>query len=255
MEQAHIAQSLALVAFAFAGAACGEPDVHMRPELPSDVTTTTAAPAAPSPATESSVRSTSVQISQPSPSSPDGDVATGARSIDKTSAPPAGAQPMPSSAWDSSRKIRRSQATFTDAEIAAVVDAAGRAERQLARDAAKRAQSPRVRQIAQRVLSDHGEAKLERVERTASLSLVDSATSTELKSNAASAAQSLRLARSEDFDQLYVDALASEERRLVDLLDRELIPQAQSEELRSLLQDLRTSASSRLGMAEAAGAR
>ena len=246
MEPAHIASSFAVLALGVA--ACGGPDTHMRPEFPSDVTTTTGAPAAtvtPAP---------SVQITQPSPSPPSDELAADSRPVDKGASPSIGTRPMAAPSVDRATKWRDVPSTFTDAEIVAVLEAAGRAERQLARDAAKRAQSPHVRQLAQRVLSDRSEAKLERLERVAALSPVDSATSTELRSNGMRAEQSLRSSGDAVFDQRYVDELAGQERTLMDLLDRDLLPQAQSEELRSLLLDLRTAASSRLGMAQAAGA-
>ena len=139
---------------------------------------------------------------------------------------------------------------LSDADIAAVLDSAGKAERRLAREALKRATSARVRQIAQRLLSDNGAAKLEKVERSVPLVATDNATSAELTSSGARSAAGLASANDQDFDRLYIDALAGEERHLVQLLDGELIPQAQDAELRMLLQELRTSATSRLGMAE-----
>jgi putative membrane protein len=248
MERAHVALGFAVLGLGVV--ACAGSDARMRPEVPSDVTTTTGAPTA-----------TSAQSAPAAPAEPlslptADNAAPDARPIGQSASPPAGAQSMTASPAESPpRKTAPVLTTFTDAEIVAVIDTEGRAERQLALEAMKRAQNARVRQIAERVLSDHQQAKLERVERIASLSPVDSATSADLKTTATRAAQRLEASSDQSFDGVYVDALAAEERQLIELLDGELIPQAQNEELRTLLQDLRTAASSRIAMAESAGAR
>ena len=145
---------------------------------------------------------------------------------------------------------QRAAAAFTDPEIAGIVDAASVVDERLARQALKRSLDPRVRQLAQRVISGHDEAKLERVERLALVSPRESSTSTALTANGASVTLSLQAASVEDFDGLFLDALSNAEHQLVELLDDELIPQARSLDLRMLLQDVRASMASRIGMAE-----
>jgi putative membrane protein len=244
MKEANIALSLA--ALAFGAAACGGSDVRMRPEIPSDVTTTTAA-STPGTARASAAKPQRVEITQPSPSF---DTDVGATPIDKRGSLAAGPTPKSPSAWDdASRKAQHAEPGFTDRDILAVLDAADRVERQYAREALKRTQSARLRQLAQRVLSDHGEAKLERVERRATLIPADNTTSMELKSSGAHNVQAMQSASDKDFDQALIDALAGEERQLIQLLDDKLIPQAQNGDLRTLLQDVRTSVSSRLAAA------
>jgi len=246
MEQAHIALSFAVLALGVVN--CGGSDAQMKPEVPSDVTTTTAAAAPEQPARAPRP----LEITEPSPS-PDPNGARGL-GMDKAGAPPEGVKPMAASTWeDSGKKTRHTEEaeTFSDAEIVAVIDAASYAERQLAREAVKRAKGVRVRQLAQRVLSDHDDARLERVERLASLSPAENPTSADLKSNALSTVRTLEASSDQDFDRGYVDALAKQERRLLGLLDGELLPQAQNQDLRAFLQNVRTSVSSRLGTAEA----
>jgi putative membrane protein len=235
MKEANIALSLA--ALAFGVAACGGSDVRMRPEVPSDLTRTTAA-STPSPAQ----RPNSIEISHPSPS-------PAADEIDRRG--DATGSASSAGAWDdaSQKTTRHAEAALTDGEILAILEASDRVERQFAREAMKRTQSARVRQLAQRVLSDHGEAKLERVERRGSLIPSDDSTSAELKSAAARDVQAMGKSSDRDFDQAFIDALAGEERHLVQLLDDKLIPQAQNGDLRTLLQDFRTSLSSRLAAA------
>jgi putative membrane protein len=248
MKPANSALSVAAVAAAVSAfcVSCGSSDVRMRPDVPSDVTMTTGAPApsAPSPGTPPNA-----------PPSPVVEDRTLDRPFDIASGPDvsprADSRGAPTSSRDDGpRATRHDVVGLSDADIAAVLDSAGKAERRLAREALKRATSARVRQLAQRVLSDHGAAKLEKVERSVPLVATDNATSAELTSSGARAAAGLASANDQDFDRLYIDALAGEERHLVQLLDGELIPQAQDAELRMLLQELRTSATSRLGMAE-----
>lgn len=244
MEQANIALSLA--ALAFGVAACGGSDVRMRPDVPSDVTTTTGATAPASPTSATAPQPQNVEITQPSPS-PDG---VGVGTIDKNSTYVGGPTPRSTSAWDdATRKTRHAEAALTDPEIMAVIDSADRAERQLARETLRRTQNARVRQLAQRVLSDHGEAKMDRVERRASLVPADNETAAQLKSRGVQNVQAMQSATDRDFDQVAIDGIVAEERELLQLLDDKLIPQAQNPDLRTLLQEIRTSVSSRLGMA------
>jgi predicted outer membrane protein len=145
---------------------------------------------------------------------------------------------------------QRASAAFTDPEIAGVIDAASVVEERLARQALKRSLDQRVRQLAQRVISGHDEAKLERVERLALVSPRESSTSTALSANGASVTLSLQESSVEDFDRLFLDALSNAEHQLVELLDDEMIPQARGMELRTLLQDVRASMASRIAMVE-----
>ncbi len=244
MEQASIALSLAVAALSVA---CEGSDVRMRPEVPSDLTTTTGAPA-------SSTRAARANGTAPAPL-----LLRRQRTQLRAALGPRrhlhGSVARTTGLGGRGATPRHASAPFTDPEIAAILEAAGRGERLLAREALKRATSAHVRQLAQRVLSDHGSAKLEKVEKEVALAPVDNPTSAELGSKAARAVQGLAASNPRDFDRLYVDALASEERRLVDLLDGQLIPQAQSGELRTFLQSLRTATSSRLGTAEELRAR
>ena len=244
MEASNFALSLAAIAAVSLLVSCEGSDTRMRPAVPSDLTTTTGAP---------SPGRTPASADPAAPSSPTIDdttalasPASSAAHSDPSGAPLGADETAPAEP----RGNRHAAASFTDPEIAAVIDAAGRAERRLARDALKRATSPRVRQLAQWVLSDHEAAKLEKVERSVSLLPLESATSADVVSNGARTAEGLASSSDQDFDRLYVEALAGEERRLVRILDGELIPQAQNSELRTLLQEVRTSTSSRLRMAE-----
>jgi putative membrane protein len=138
---------------------------------------------------------------------------------------------------------------LSDAEIVAIVDAAGRGERLEAHEAMKKASGARVRQLAQLVLSDHDSAKLDRLERVTSLAPAPNALSEEIGSSRAHTAEQLKSAASSDFDRAYIAAQMAAGRHMIELLDDRLIPQAQNGELRTFLQDLRTSTASNLGMA------
>lgn len=147
----------------------------------------------------------------------------------------------------------KSATSLTDAQILAVVDSAGNAEREIARDALRRAGSERVRQIAQRIVSDHVAERLDEVEKDAGVTAVPTPTSTELTSSGARALESVRHAEAQELDRVYLDTLQGEERSLVRLLDETLIPQAQDAKLQTLLRDLRTSVASRVAMGEDVG--
>jgi putative membrane protein len=179
--------------------------------------------------------------------------------VDDPAAPPAHAESFPVAAVPSPTLVTTPVTTpagattavpsLSDAEIVAIVDAAGRGERLEAHEAMKYANGARVRQLAQLVLSDHDSAKLERLERVTSLSPAPNALSEEIGSSRARTAEHLKSAASSDFDRAYIAAQMAAGRHMIELLDDKLIPQAQNGELRTFLQDLRTSTASNLGMA------
>jgi predicted outer membrane protein len=144
----------------------------------------------------------------------------------------------------------RPEGKLTDSEIVSIVESAGVSERQQARSALKRAQGERVRQLARLILTDRGQGQLERVEMMTMLVPVDNPTSALLRSNALRVGEGLASTSNADFDAAYVAALAGEERQFIELLGDELIPQAQNGDLRGVLEGLRTSTSSHLGMAQ-----
>jgi putative membrane protein len=247
MKEANIALSVA--ALALGVAACGGGDEQMRPQVPSDVTTTTGG-ATPATMSTPSAQPQPIETTTPSPSPVVDDALPGRGPLDKGGTLTTGPRPRSAPAWDEpSGRMRHAATPLTDAEIVGVVDSADRSEKQLAREVLKRTQSVRVRQLAQLSLTDHGEAKLERLERRASLTPVDNETSAQLESSFSQNIQALQSSSDRDVDQAYVDAVASEERELIRLLDDKLIPEAQNAELRTFLQEVRTTASSRLGAA------
>jgi predicted outer membrane protein len=231
---------LATAAVLLEVASCGAPAPNIQPRAPSTTATTTSAPAAaPALATSSE------------PGGDARDLAPSRALIDQVANAAGGAVPMVSPApIPPMSAARQSDATFTDAEIVAVLDAANGAEERIAREAIARAVGPRVRALARQALLDRTSASLERIARSGAIAPRESPTSVEIRASGARVAAGIESAGVQDFDRACVEALAGEEWRLVRLLDDALIPQSRDGELRTLLEDLRARVSSRLEAAE-----
>jgi putative membrane protein len=132
------------------------------------------------------------------------------------------------------------------------VDAALAGERQQAREAAKATSDPSVVRFTERVLADdaHVSPRFERVERSAGITSTDNAASSALRSSTLQTLNSLRSAGAGDLDKLYIDAQVGSDRQVIALLDSTLIPSAQNAELRTLLEELRSSTARHLSAAE-----
>jgi putative membrane protein len=221
-------------------AACGGSAANIAPRPPSTPTPTTAAPASIAVPTTSSEPAERAPDRAPSPGPIDLEINASGGAVPMV--PPAPIPPM--------SEARDSDATFTDPEIVAVVDAANLAEKRIAREAFRRALNPRVRALARRAVMDRVSASLERIERVGAIAPRESAASAAIAASGVRVAASIESARVRDFDRICVEALAGEESRIVRLLDDVLIPQSRDGELRTLLEDVRTRVSARLQTAE-----
>ena len=239
--------ALSITATALGVAACSSAQTQSSPpQDPTTVTMTTNAevpvspPATPSPTGPTNPSYGDIWGSEPPPAVAP---APAPRTADQTAPPPTPTTGTPT--------VHTTPA-LTDAEIAGVIDAAGLSQRQEAREAAKRTNDPRVQQFAQRVLADdaHAETRLERAESASSISSRDSATSAELRSNTTRTLGTLRTASPSELDKLYIDAQVGENRRLLELLERTLLPAAQSADLKTFMREWRASTSRHLSAAE-----
>ncbi len=229
MKQAHITLSLATLALGVA--ACGSSSATSRPETASSMTTTTGG-----------------QTAAPSPSTVPADVDDLTTTL-ASSGPLPDLPPAAPRSQDSASSHKHPDASMTDAQIAAIADAASLSEREQAREALKRSTSERVRELAHLMLTDHNAWKLERIERDASLAPTDTPESTGLRVSGSQIVASLRAVSSAGFDKLYVDTQVSEAGQMMALLDDKLIPQVQNGALREVMQDLHASTSRYLAMA------
>jgi putative membrane protein len=226
--------------------ACGGSDANTQAQTPATTTTTAATPAV----TDPSAAAPPPETPMPSTPAP----ASGADAPSNLATPQAGStmtgvthtgpsdQPV-ATATDST--------VANDAQIAEVIDAANNGEMAQAREAVSKAKNPRVKQFAQHMITDHGnaEAKLRSIDSKNSITPQDSSVSDRIKQNGDQVMTKLRSSSGSDFDKAYIDAQVDQHQKVLDQIDHD-IPQAQNAALVAYLKDVRTKVAHHLKMAQ-----
>jgi putative membrane protein len=130
---------------------------------------------------------------------------------------------------------------LSDEQIAAVTDAANDAEIAQAKIAQKNAKNARVKKFAAMMIKDHTAAKQKQKTLLGKLQLtaVDNSMSTQLKSDSDQKLEDLKALKGPDFDRAYMDAQVDAHQKVLDAFDNQLIPEADSEEFKTLLGEIR----------------
>jgi putative membrane protein len=130
---------------------------------------------------------------------------------------------------------------LNDGEIAKITDVVNSGEIQQARLAQSQADNPNVQQFAAMMIEDHTRAKENGAKLAVELKLVpeESALATELADGAQETLQSLQTGDSASFDRRYMEAQVNQHQEVLDMLDKQLIPSAQSPELKAELEKTR----------------
>ncbi len=142
--------------------------------------------------------------------------------------------------------------TMSDAQIAAITDAANTGEIEQAKVALRHAKDQRVRDFAQMMIEHHSDAKTKQGMLMSSMNLSDDPTSTSMRisSDGQSALGSLQSAGANDFDKMYIELQVREHRDVLDMLDNKLIPSAHSADFKRALVDFRPKVADHLKRAE-----
>ncbi len=144
------------------------------------------------------------------------------------------------------------QAPLEDAQIAAISDAANSGEVDQAKLAQTKAKNPRVKKFAQMMIQHHGQAKSDqdKLVKKLKLSPVENDVSGQLREE--SLAQiSLLQGEAQNFDRVYIHAQVEAHQKVLDLLDKTLIPSTKDPELLALLQKMRPKVEAHLKEARA----
>lgn len=140
----------------------------------------------------------------------------------------------------------------SDAEIAAILDAANSAEIEAAKLAQTRGTNSEVKSFAQSMVDAHskndsqGDALISRLKIKPS----ETATSRNLKSQASLKMKELNSKTGADFDRAYLDSQVTMHQQVATDLQSRLIPAAKNPEFRTFLQDTLTHVQSHLSDAE-----
>jgi putative membrane protein len=132
--------------------------------------------------------------------------------------------------------------TLTDAQIAAITDAANGAEVAQAKLALQKSKNARVKKFAQMMIDEHGKAQRDQAELVSRLGIkpeTDAPKVSSLKTDAADSERTLKAATADSFDRAYMDIQVADHQMVLDFLDRDFIPSAKNAEFKRSLQDFR----------------
>jgi predicted outer membrane protein len=155
------------------------------------------------------------------------------------------AAPAPETSRDANKPARR----WSDSEImaaAAAADAAQEADAKLVRE---RSRTARVERFAQQMILDQRDLDASQARLERKIPGAQSGLSAKVEEARRATAHAAHANASSGFDHAFMDAQIDFSRALLKLLDEEMIPNAQSAELKSYLQSLRAKTSSRMQQA------
>ena len=132
----------------------------------------------------------------------------------------------------------RAQQGPSDAQIVGIVLAADQIDIDYGRIALQRSKDAKVREFAQRMVTDHSAVQKSVIDLAGKLGVKaeDSQTSIGLKSGAEDITKKLKGLKGKEFDKFYIDNEVSYHKTVTDAVDAVLIPSAQNSELKSALQ-------------------
>lgn len=140
----------------------------------------------------------------------------------------------------------------TDPQIASIVVAANQADIDAGELARERASDPRVKEFAERMITDHGGVNQAAADLVARLGVTPEAnpTSEQLAAGGNESRTALGALSGAAFDRAYVAREVEFHRTVLDAIDQTLIPSAQNAELRQLLETTRPAVEAHLQHAQ-----
>jgi len=128
-----------------------------------------------------------------------------------------------------------------DAQIAAIVVTANQVDIDAGKLAASRSSSKEVKELAQRMVTDHTGVNKAATELVTRLKVKpqENDTSKSLKQTGDETLKRLKALKGADFDRAYVDNEVTYHQTVLDALDKTLIPGAKNDELKALLVKVR----------------
>ena len=129
--------------------------------------------------------------------------------------------------------------SLDDAEILAVVRTVNSAEVAAAELATERAAAGDTRQYAQHVMEDHSKGNQQVATLAAAIPPRDNALSMSLREQGAADIEKLEQHSGEQFDRVFVEAQARMHQQVLDTIDEQLLPAADDQQLKMLLQTTR----------------
>jgi putative membrane protein len=149
--------------------------------------------------------------------------------------------PIPGSALTAAPTSEAPPPSWTDGQILDVIHDADEGEIEQAELASSRAHDGRVRQFAAMMVKDHtaADSKTHTVAGRLATTFEPSAEGRRLDASARSETETLRIQTGADFDRAYIAAQIEEHQAVLAAIDDDLMPHAQSRELKDLLTEIR----------------
>lgn len=153
---------------------------------------------------------------------------------------------------DTRSEVQQPEGAMADAEIAAVLDAANRAEIEHAQLARDRAETNEVRGYATAMLTGHRAAveQQDLILQERGISTRESPLSQQIERQAREVRQQLGDLEGEDFDRAYMQTQLQQHQQLLTMLEEQLIPAAQDPQYRMYLEQRRSNLMEHLRNAE-----
>jgi putative membrane protein len=149
---------------------------------------------------------------------------------------------------ESSKPPEPKPEALSDAQIAAITEAANTAEIAQAKVAQAKSKDPAVKKFAAMMISHHGEAK----QKQAKLKLKpeESGVSTALQADAGSTLNSLNTNAGKDFDKTYIAAQITEHQKVLDTINDKLLPNVKDAGLKAYLEEIKPTVEQHLKQAK-----
>lgn len=151
-------------------------------------------------------------------------------------------------AVETTAQVPAAAPSVTDPQIAAIVVAANQVDIDAGELAKERGTDQRVKEFAQRMITDHGGVNQAATELVTRLGVTPepNATSQKLTADGEASRTALQGQSGAAFDRAYVDQEVAYHQAVLDALDQTLIPSAQNAELKALLEQTRLAVAAHL---------
>ncbi|HYQ46495.1 MAG TPA: DUF4142 domain-containing protein [Polyangiaceae bacterium] len=126
---------------------------------------------------------------------------------------------------------------LSDAQIAAVTDAANSAEIAQAKVAQAKSKDAAVKSFAAMMITHHGEAKQKQAK--LKLKTEESGVSTAMQADAGATLNALNSDTGKDFDKTYIAAQVSGHQKVLDTINDQLLPNVKDERLKAYLEEIK----------------
>jgi putative membrane protein len=139
---------------------------------------------------------------------------------------------------------------LSDQQIAAVTDAVNTAEIEQAQLAQSKSTNDKVQSFAGMMIEHHGQAK--RKQATLGIAEAESPLSLKLAADTHTTMEQLKQKSGAEFDRAYLQAQVDGHRKVLDAIDKQLLPDAKNPQLKAYLEELRPQVAEHLQRATAA---